>query len=385
MRRSDDSKFERSGDAGFVRIEQTPYQRLISSFFGVVAAGVVWVYLIPGLVAYFEGVYTTEQIETIVKGRGYPGAEEEIRDHAHHLQFDRMIEARMETAIAADDLTALESLTKMKEAEETRWARRKPKAVFAAFEHNIGNILWLVTYVALGLNLVVIDRGDSYGSHWGRAVLKGLGLFVLFGWPNWLRYVQVRTDDRVVFSWSQPDVALVSSMIQELRFFVWCVLICRSWSIWLEIARGESARGAFDQSVFEPVEYLKSIERANGSFHRWQVDSCVVGAIFLPITYSFWYNVVEAGDIRYLDSAVVFQLMWGLTWLIASLPLVHSLSRCSEQKMALAVKALDSDEPLADDVLRRMMEMKPLDQSKVLASLTASILSFVLPLLQIVL
>lgn len=382
MRRSGVSEIESCGESQALPNGLT-YQRLIANFFEVVAVCVAWIYLLPGLLAYFEGVYTTEQVEAIVSGKGYPRAEQEFRDQRQHLAFERIIDAGIDAAIVAGDVSKLESLTKAKEAEASRWQRRKPMAVFHAFEHNIGNILWLVTYVAVGLNLTVINPSGKGMASWRRAMVRGLGLFVLFGWPNWLRQFQMMTNDRVVFSWSQPDVSIVVAILQELRFLVWCILICRSWAVWLQIAGREPTTGPARGDRFDPVQYLESIEHANARFHRWQVDSCVVGAIFLPITYRFWQNVVQAGDVRYLDSAVVFQLTWGLTWLIASLPLVHSLARCSAQRMALAIQALDSDKPLADDVMRRMMEMKPLDQSKVLTSLTASIFSFVLPLLQI--
>jgi len=383
MVRTETANFE-SGNARPTRPHDQSYAHLIASFFGVIAACVVWIYFLPGFVAWIEGVFTTEQVESIVKGRGYPGAEKEFRDHRQHLAFERIIDARIEAAIAAEDVSNLEKLTKMKEAEEARWERRKPEAVFVAFEHNVGNILWLMTYVALGLNLRVINPAKTNKMEWRNATIRGIGLFLLFGWPNWLRHLQSMTDDRVVFSWAQPDVSWMSSLMQEFRFLVWCILICRSWAVWLEIARGEMAAVPASGDRFELVEYLESMEHANARFHRWQVDSFVVGVIFLPITYHFWRIVVKAGDVRYLDSAVVFQLLWGLTWLITTLPLVHSLARCSAQRMALTVQAMDSKRPIADEVLRRMMEMKPLDQSKVLASLTAALLSFVLPLLQII-
>jgi hypothetical protein len=56
-------------------------------------------------------------------------------------------------------------------------------------------------------------------------------------------------------------------------------------------------------------------------FLQWQVCSIVLAGAFLPYTFFFWSYVIELRDNRYLAHALIMHGLWGVSWLLISLPL----------------------------------------------------------------
>ncbi len=102
-------------------------------------------------------------------------------------------------------------------------------------------------------------------------------------------------------------------------------------------------------------------------------------------TMMFWNLIIKIGDQRYLPHAYVMHGLWGLTWLIISLPLFESWSKWYRERMrAISALALlsPSDVKLNELQLNMLKEYTPVHFWNLFVTGAVTIITFLYPILQ---
>jgi hypothetical protein len=130
-----------------------------------------------------------------------------------------------------------------------------------------------------------------------------------------------------------------------------------------------SERRSAAASGDEAPEFLENL---SALFLYWQMCSIILAGAFLPYTVFFWTYVISFGDQRYLPHAVIMHGLWGVSWLLISLPLGWTWY---QWKVRYRLRA---------QARKGEMMAPPIHSLNVVGSLIGALLAFGLPFLQLV-
>src|SRR5205823_1763715 len=139
--------------------------------------------------------------------------------------------------------------------------------------------------------------------------------------------------------------------------------------------------------ISEPAQIAKCAERAVGvsdQVSRWQSHSLLLMVAFLPWSWFFWWSVTDLGDSRYIYTAILIHALWGISWLLLSLPLLYSWRAWSEYRLRLIGSTLGQSKDEADRSITVLREIQPISHLQLAAGSIATMVSFLLPLFQLI-
>jgi hypothetical protein len=134
-----------------------------------------------------------------------------------------------------------------------------------------------------------------------------------------------------------------------------------------------------------PVKIASSAERAvtlSDQVSRWQSHSAFLAVAFLPWTWFFWSSVIVLGDSRYVYTAVLIHLMWGISWYFLSLPLINAWRAWSDYRLLAIGSLFGQAKNEADASLLR--EIQPISNLQFAGTGIAAIASFLSPFIQLI-
>jgi hypothetical protein len=186
-------------------------------------------------------------------------------------------------------------------------------------------IAWPAFYIGLGCLIFILAPHYPRPTGIRRWIGLLVGTWVFYRWPTWMRnlpYLHLREIERHVYANGNWDVSRGSFLVQEGQGVVASILLVAIWAIWADFIPLWQAQVREclwgDGSKERLAEFAESFVRL---FVHWQVSSVVLAAAFIPYTFFFWNYVIEFGDKRYLAHALIMHGIWGVTWLLISLPL----------------------------------------------------------------
>jgi len=226
------------------------------------------------------------------------------------------------SALAVNDISALvEQRTKLQTALDNMVAN--PPFHLSGFYLDSLMLACPAFYTCLAWLIFLLAPNYTPRPEIRRWIPIFIGTYLLYRWPTWMRNIPpLRYIERHVYASGNWDISIGSFFVQESLAFVICILLISVWAIWAEFMPVWQERvrkclwtDANGDGVAKFAEGLVKL------FVHWQICSIVLAAAFVPYTFFYWNYVIEFGDRRYLAQAIIMHGLWGVTWLLISLPL----------------------------------------------------------------
>jgi hypothetical protein len=257
----------------------------------------------------------------------------------------------------------------------------------------LGNtmLLWPAIYTFLGWLIFIFPpavKETSFRLSWKRILFLSIAIIVLYRWPTWWRNTPLGDDEgRVFYGNANLDTDRIGFVVQETLGWAVAALVAVVWLQWsgyyTEIISQLAAK-----STKDPIEEALNpdwCKRISNMFLHWQIASTLLALAFLWYTIYFWHTVILRDDLRYLPHAIIVHIVWIITWLIISLPMVVSWYRWQEVHDRAIVALSKSSLPKDRDPTRLAVaidKLQPISSWNVAASVLAGVTSLVLPILK---
>jgi hypothetical protein len=242
--------------------------------------------------------------------------------------------------------------------------------------------MWPAFYTCLAWLIFILEPNYSRRRGIWRWVPVFWGTFVLYRWPTWMRNVSpLRPIERHVYANGNWDISIRSFFVQEVQAVLACILLVAVWAVWVDFIPVWKAKVreclAGDGSDDRSAEFAESFVKL---FVHWQICSIVLAGAFVPYTFFFWNYVIEYGDRRYLAHALIMHGLWGVTWLLISMPLA---STWYEWNVRYRLKIQTKATPTKRDDRPSTVEMGTLIGSwNVMGSLVGAAVAFGFPIVK---
>jgi hypothetical protein len=116
-------------------------------------------------------------------------------------------------------------------------------------------------------------------------------------------------------------------------------------------------------------------------FIHWQVCSFLLAGAFIPYTFFFWRYVVDFGDARYLPHALVIHALWGLCWVLISLPLAQTWYEWTLKQAISSYDIREANETNEKAIIGKFPEF-PIGMFNVVASIIVALATFSSPIIK---
>jgi hypothetical protein len=213
-----------------------------------------------------------------------------------------------------------------------------------------------------------------------RVSIAVLCVYTFYEGPVWMRNFVLTNEERRVYSYANRDICAPCFWMQEIHTIIMFSLISLIWNRWL--AMYDQRRTDLQRTVNNPLDF-ECVTRLSASFVHWQVTSVVLAMGFIAFTEVFWGLVIVNKDHRYLLPAVIFQLTWGVSWVLSSLPLYITWQDFNQKKMRLLLAKVDpeSKDPIPDRNPENLKELSPISLWNGFGSAVTAALSFAFPII----
>ena len=184
-------------------------------------------------------------------------------------------------------------------------------------------LVWPIFYACIAWLIFLFAPKCPQSTSLGSRLLLFAGVFVLYRWPTWARNLpSLRYYKRLVYANGNWDISPSSFVVQELQAVLACILIVWLWVQWADFfPYWRNQINTCWPSIASGRLIPEFLEKLSTLFVVWQVCSVILAGAFLPYTFFFWTYVIDYGDHRYLAHAIIMHLLWGVTWLLLTLPL----------------------------------------------------------------
>ena len=366
---------------------------------GVILFAILFGLIMPGLIAYYNGVFYDRNVEDKIQQI------EGLEDVARNIENFKKQNAAIQDSINKLDEHLLrisanpleqQNLSEVLELRKFLAAELKSrKAPVAASGFYLSNtmILWSALYLCLGWLVFVVPppvkarRGAEFA-------LKFLGLFVgvvlFYRFPIWMRNFLFYKEGRVYYGSANYDVDAWGFFAQECLGLMVAILLTTlwlKWSIYYTELRDELNAEEVRSPLEDAFDYRK-IERLSTTFMHWQVNSIILAVGFIWYTYFFWDIILRTGDQRYVVNALIIHILWFVSWILMSLPLIIVWYKWQEVKTQALSEVVNSPPAHGDDleaIVQALRDLQPIGYWNLAASSVGVVFSLVYPVLQAVL
>jgi hypothetical protein len=339
---------------------------MISTFIGLI---------VPGLVAYKEGMFDSESMARQMTPRLAQPLRDNIEKYrtlksgAEHRLYEIDMQFARGSKLTVEEVASLNSQRSVAE----RLASTPPPVTFLPFYLSSSMLLWVTTLTPLAWLALIFHPGRNPFKflHPGRVIISGIILYISYQWTVWTRYFILKSNGRKIIAFSNYDVSHRGFWLQEFQTILFWLLVSMICFQWLDYAQCSSPSKLENQSMPELAD------RVSFSFLRWQLTSFLLALGFIPFTAFYWDLVVNVHDTRFMLAAIILHVLWFSVWSVTSIPLFLALNRWRKFKIRRIAEAMDVGNTEA--VAKSFEVAEPIgDWSKAIsAALTA--LSFVAP------
>jgi hypothetical protein len=352
--------------------------RLLVRLTSLLAAVLFWTLVIPGTVAYVEGVFyevhlpadAAEPAKQLDRYNAQKKALEDIRDE---------LDARLADVGRGVTIEDPERLLFARDHVVRELTELRPPVNLLPFYGNPSWCFWASAYAGLGILGLLLIKVPA-PAFTARSVCAALAAYVSFSSTAWARNFAFRSRGRTIFSYVNYDIGPWSFVFQEARALGMCVLlalVCRAWSRhYARVLQEIDSWGHDGQTL---VEVAAHASRIRGLFRNWQLASACVVVAFLPWTYFYWQTASVFQDTRYYVSAIVMHALWAITWITISAPLLAAMAWWINTRGLIVAKGCGDE-----GTLRALKEIDPISHAAAAGAALASVVSYLLPLLEFV-
>jgi uncharacterized membrane protein len=374
----------------------TEVRRVFRSTLWIIIASVIWTIVLPGLVAMWDGVFYSQHVPL----PGY--AEKRLESHEDTTEELKNEIAQIDDRIAEQtNPEMVKALLLLREKREKQLAAEAAPISRIGFHLNPQLLMWPAIYSCLLWLIFVFppapDRISLRAAGTNERVLGfGTLIYAVYQWPTWVRNMLPEDPSRRVFAYPNWDIDPRSFILQELIVFVFAMLLA---ALWLQAAdyyaektaeteRHEEERRQMSEltvgrEVLKEALDSKLVNDVASMFGEWQVRSIVLGLGFIFFTNFFWNLVAKFDDQRYLVSAVMVHVLWGISWTAISIPVVTRWRYWLRVKRAALVD-LSLHDRIGDEPAKReiIASTRPFSEFGFSLASAASLASFFLPILK---
>ena len=279
----------------------------------------------------------------------------------------------------------LDSLVKLRETYREELSRLRSPVVFHGYYGYSSIYYFLACYIFLCLGIFVLSPNTEKIR---RSQVILFAVLIHLGWAStaFVRNFVFFDEGRKVFSYINYDISPASYILQDLRTLIMSILISILWQKWIvyyeEISQSVTSWREVPQSLMKISEHAQEV---SDMFNRWQLNSVVLVAAFLPWTMFYWIYVIQYGDNRYTIAAFVMHLYWATSWIIISAPLIHMFNKWSilKAKAMAFTSSRQDNSPETDRAISLIKEINPLTSLQIVSAGIISTFSFVSPLINL--
>lgn len=369
---------------------RSPYSIVIRALLLAMAA-LTLTLITPGYLAYRWGVFYNEQLRMAVPT--LVDVAPEVR--AAFVRYNQLQDARkariavLDERLVQTDPRDAAPLIALRNTLATQAADSKPPYSFIAFYLSQQTLLWPAIYTCLLWTIVFFPPAKDATS--GRVLrsastwLLAVCLHAFYQWPLWTRNFVLRNEEgRTIYAYPNWDVNWKSFWVQEVVVFGFFVLLATLWQQWL--AHFNDVRQSIRRETDAEYHGLLDDHRGRAlaeAFRHWIYCSVIVSIGFFAFTAFFWDLIGKLHDRRYLISAILIHTLWGMTWIVISLPMLTRANDWSERRMRVLRDLIGRggiDSVRAD--LEVIKQLEPISMFTIVVANITSITSFVLPVVQ---
>lgn len=356
--------------------ETKNFLRQVVSFGVVVMVAMLLGTIIPGLIARADGVFYLKELKVRLPQQA---REEVVRVDDRRDTVERKIaelDEQLETAPPND----VDGLLRAREA----WIGAREAAYngvrLRPFYLSPIMLLWPWIYICICAATLVGMKatGEKWGGLRAKEVLAGgLGIYVFYEWPVWLRNFVLSDERRIVYSFANYDISPAGFFAQEWQTLVFSCVLAAMLSVWVRVGRMTISQ----EEIFSPM----AIRTVQVALVQWQGASLLLFAGFSYFAWIFWSLVIGYGDLRYLLHATMVQVLWVICWIVISMPLARRWRSWEDTKARAIHKwATEThvDHPSIEVRLALLDEVRPIGRMNAAASVGLGVVSLLLPILQ---
>lgn len=359
-------------------------QRLITLFV-IISFSLIWIVIIPGFVAYREGVFYKSDVEARLPShstRAVSSYDLYRKTQTNNALAIAEIDRQLTELLQRKENTAqIESLIKLRQIYREEQTNSKPPITPSPYFGNRTPSYTFISYIFLGISLFLLMPVPIKTLNLRKAILLGVLLYAGWMFTSWIRNFVVYDEGRTIFSFVNYDIGPLSFLLQELRILGLCLMIAALWQGWTSyfttVADQYRRDSAHEESLVSLGNNALFIAQM---FNRWQLTSIALLGAFLPWTFLYWSNIVNYGDSRYVIPALVVHLYWIVSWGLTTAPLIYAYKRWAAAKTrALAEAATSNRQREPDRSIKFVREINPISSFQVFGAGVATAISFLLP------
>jgi len=362
-----------------------PYSLILKVFiisFISIMVGVV----LPGFIASKSGVFYESTMigllpkDAIQKLNAYNAEQAKSMLLIKHID-DSMLKNQNATG---SDLATIEYLTKRNE-------NLSPPIKIMPFYLNPIMLVWGAMYASLCWLIFIFSPLKNkmrlfLGSLSSIIIISAL-IYLSYNWTVWMRNFVLTNENRIVYSFANYDISSSSFYMQELNTYIFAILLAIVWTKWIAYSKyciNEALNSTTEKFQTSAIDNLK-LEKLSKTYIHWQFSSIVLALGFIQFTSSFWDLIIRKNDHRYLIAGLTIHSLWGLSWLIISLPLILRWYNWNNIK-ARAINELYSEHANDENKLKLKLDtiqtLNPFGFWNITTSSVIALISFLLPIFQ---
>lgn len=346
--------------------------------------------VLPGLVALHEGVFYRDQMEQRVRSRKEDAKKvlEAFDKETARINAEvAVVDGKISAAGPADNAVA--ALVSLRQADQLQLQKNPPISIQPFYLHVL-MYFWPVMYCGLSTVIFIVRPSGAHRSL--RPTLRAptlwlaLGIFSGFVAPFVLRVFAARSvaQGRTVYAYCNPDISLLSFLIQLFNFVLMCLLLAIIWTEWSELASEQRVAllQANEQAPAADFSFLSELSR---QFLRWQVTFLAISIGFATYTGVFWTQIVRNGDKRFWYEAIAAHGIWVITIVLTAAPLGVTWGAWRRHKLRIITDLINQTHPSADGFDARITSIRGLgaiSNWNVVLSIATIITTLLVPFIQ---
>lgn len=276
-----------------------------------------------------------------------------------------------------EEMLTLDELLKSKEKFLADRENLKPPIRVVPYYLNPQMLLWLGIYSAFFILIYLIKKEAKSKFGISRKVINlGMLLYFFYEWPMWMRNFVLGNSGRTLYAYPNFDIDKLSFFCQELIILFFCLSASKLIVLCTDMLQTKSYVESEENDV---NNFLLTSSNYSNAYRNWFIYSAILALGFISFTSFFWKLVFTFGDQRYLISAVNAHIIWALCWFAISLNLLQFMRVFDKQKRELIRNNPD------ERTLKIVLEHQPANNLTLIISGIASLTTFLLPLIKMLL
>jgi hypothetical protein len=248
------------------------------------------------------------------------------------------------------------------------------------------------TFVLAGLIyvlclLVFVFKDDEHSTtdklFTSNTFLLTIFIYFVYESPLWIRNI-LQSPGRKIFAPPNYDINPASFFAQEASTLLCMYLLSACWLNWSRESKIAKTK-ALRISNQAPVLDSSLAEQVTDIYVKWLWQSFLVGIGFFNLVYFYWLVVENMNDYRYIPSAIIAHLLWGVSWVLLSAPLFWIWGAWHTNRLRIIADLTklnpNSSKDRIESTIKIMSQLEPMSGLSSKLGWLGAVISFLLPLL----